>query len=203
MPYYSTVEEIVDINKKRYRETPKCPQKSDSPPKHQPLRVASVPTMSYMMQDENKRVPLKKRMKRSESSIFSLQEPTKECIAPRPMVNGHLKPEEYLKSIVEEFGASIESINVDLDSFLSIEKQQDSCYPHAAIAARTEDLPLLRKLHLEGRNLQCANKFGESIIHIICRRRRDDILNFLVAEVGVSLRLRDDLGRTPFHDAAW
>ena len=29
------------------------------------------------------------------------------------------------------------------------------------------------------------------------------MVSFLVNEVGVSLRVRDDMGRTPWHDACW
>jgi len=54
-----------------------------------------------------------------------------------------------------------------------------------------------------GTNLQCANRFGESLIHMACRRSHRDVVSFLVNEAGVSLRVRDDYGRTPFHDACW
>lgn len=168
-------------------------------------RVSSVPALSSFS-GEASSLPLRKRMKRSQSSVFLvIQSKNVEDGNNAPLSNIALntKPEMYFNSILERFGASMEDTQVDPNSFLSIENQQHSSYPRAAMAARNEDLELLRKLHNDGQTLQCANKFGESIIHIVCRRSRDDILDFLVGEAGVSLRLMDDLGRTPLHDAAW
>merc|ERR1712224_1056513 len=36
-----------------------------------------------------------------------------------------------------------------------------------------------------------------------CRRGLTDIVMFLAEEAGASLRVRDDFGRTPLHDAFW
>ena len=55
----------------------------------------------------------------------------------------------------------------------------------------------------KGTSLQCGNQFGETLIHLACRRSNLDLVSFLVNEVGVSLRVRDDFGRTPWHDACW
>jgi ankyrin repeat protein len=70
-------------------------------------------------------------------------------------------------------------------------------------AARSGDTALLRKLHAEGKSLQCCNRFGESLIHMLCRRGELEPVKFLTEEAGVSLRVRDDYGRTPLHDACW
>ncbi len=70
-------------------------------------------------------------------------------------------------------------------------------------AIRSNDVDALRRLHAAGTNLQCGNRFGETLIHLACRRSRFDLVSFLVAEVGLSLRVRDDFGRTPLHDACW
>ena len=211
LPYYTNAEELVendkkfeelvdgDKNKKReWTNSRRAPQSS------QPPRVASVPAMMHDLEENDKHKPLKKRMRRSESSMFPAEVPmeTNQRKISNPK-HHQVKPEDFVKTIIEEAGFTYKCLDTDPDSFLPIEKKQHPSYPVAALAARNEDFALLRKLHCEGHNLQCSNKFGESIIHIICRRRRDDILDFLVSEVGVSLRVRDDLGRTPFHDAAW
>ena len=36
-----------------------------------------------------------------------------------------------------------------------------------------------------------------------CRRGFTDVVRFLIKEAGVSPRVRDDMGRTPMHDACW
>ena len=166
-----------------------------------PHRVNSYPALSSFARGES--IPLKKRMKRSESSAFFPPPPEVRSSVAVTSPSLEVKPDDYLKQILQDLGQSTEPVKIDPGSFLAIEKQQHPSYPRAAMAARNEDLDLLRTLHSEGQSLQCANRFGESIIHIICRRSRDDILEFLVSEVGVSVRLMDDLGRTPLHDAAW
>lgn len=73
-------------------------------------------------------------------------------------------------------------------------------------AARSVNLKLLKQFLRDGRNLDACNKFGESIVHIMCRRGSLEGLSFLVEKANVSLMVRDDFGRNPLHDAmnhAW
>lgn len=89
--------------------------------------------------------------------------------------------------------------------FLHPTMEQMASYDHDIIAAlRSQDIPLLRKMRSEqGRSLQCCNSFGESLIHMSCRRGFTEVTTFLIKEAGVSLRVIDDCGRTPLHDACW
>ena len=78
-----------------------------------------------------------------------------------------------------------------------------SSYQDDIISAfRERDITKLKQIKEEGRSLQCCNRFGESLIHMACRRGFDDIVSFLLDE-GVSLRVKDDFGRTPLVDAFW
>jgi hypothetical protein len=71
-------------------------------------------------------------------------------------------------------------------------------------AVKTGDLNFLRMSHFElKRNMSCCNRFGESILHTACRHSQIDVVRFLVNEAKVDLRVCDDFGRTPCHDAAW
>jgi len=70
-------------------------------------------------------------------------------------------------------------------------------------AIRDEDLVTLRALHSAGRSMSCSNRFGESLIHMACRRGFTSIVKFLVEEAGVPIRITDDGGRTPLHDTLW
>lgn len=70
-------------------------------------------------------------------------------------------------------------------------------------AIRSENVPRLRQLRAEGRQMQCCNRFGESTMHMACRRGSYPVVRFLMEECGCSIRLRDDFGRTPLHDACW
>jgi len=70
-------------------------------------------------------------------------------------------------------------------------------------AVRSNNINELKRIHSEGHCMQCCNKFGESILHLACRRGYTDIVRFLVENANVSVNIRDDYGRTPFHDACW
>ena len=58
---------------------------------------------------------------------------------------------------------------------------------------------------------RCCNKFGESLIHLTCRRGRTEMTRFLVEELvennavaaRQTLTVRDDCLKTPLHDACW
>ncbi|CAN0009190.1 unnamed protein product, partial [Scytosiphon promiscuus] len=51
-------------------------------------------------------------------------------------------------------------------------------------------------------NQDASNKFGESVVHIACRRGNLELLRFLLANGG-SLTACDDLGRFPLHEVCW
>jgi len=70
-------------------------------------------------------------------------------------------------------------------------------------AVRANDIVTLRSLQQQGHVMQASNRFGESVLHTSCRRGFTDIVKFFVEEAGVSVRVRDDMGRTPMHDACW
>ena len=56
-------------------------------------------------------------------------------------------------------------------------------------------------MHNKGKTLQCCNRFGESVIHMACRHGLTDVVKFLIEEVGLTFRVRDDYGRMPLYDA--
>jgi hypothetical protein len=70
-------------------------------------------------------------------------------------------------------------------------------------AIRSKDVSRLRTLRDEGKSFNACNRFGESLLHMACRRGDLGVITFLVEEVGVRLDVRDDYGRTALHDACW
>ena len=51
--------------------------------------------------------------------------------------------------------------------------------------------------------LDTCNKFGESILHIACRRSTISIVSYLLNIVQINPCIKDDYGRNPLHDACW
>jgi len=70
-------------------------------------------------------------------------------------------------------------------------------------AVRSENVNALRHMHAAGRSMNCANAFGETILHIAARRGAVSVVQFLVNEARVNVRVCCDFGRTPLHDACW
>jgi len=70
-------------------------------------------------------------------------------------------------------------------------------------AVRGNNLELLRQLWESGKSMDACNQFGESVLHMACRRGYSGIVEFLLQEVKVKTDRCDDFGRNPFHDALW
>jgi len=68
-------------------------------------------------------------------------------------------------------------------------------------AVRSRDINMLRTFHRDGRPLKCSNRFGESLLHLACRKQCIEVVDFLINEASVPLQVADDVGRTPLHDA--
>ena len=72
-------------------------------------------------------------------------------------------------------------------------------------AVRANDVATARRLYQEGKfTSNACNRFGESILHIACRRGHLGMVQFLLEDVGLNVHdLRDDYQRTVLHDAFW
>eukprot|EP00540_Astrosyne_radiata_P017368 CAMPEP_0116853244 /NCGR_PEP_ID=MMETSP0418-20121206/17796_1 /TAXON_ID=1158023 /ORGANISM="Astrosyne radiata, Strain 13vi08-1A" /LENGTH=359 /DNA_ID=CAMNT_0004485607 /DNA_START=445 /DNA_END=1524 /DNA_ORIENTATION=+ len=118
-------------------------------------------------------------------------------------------PFEYLKDILAEANIEFRTFKCEQveDFFQKITKERTDAYSVDMIrAVRMSDVDTLRSM-LVSDNKNCrfdgCNRFGESILHTACRRGSSDVLRFLLEEAKVDVRVRDDYGRTPMHDACW
>ena len=113
------------------------------------------------------------------------------------------KPIDIVKRALLAAGSNCEtkpSIDMKEDYFVKVTEMYDQ---EVVNAIRSNDVDALKRLHSNGTNLQCGNRFGETLIHLACRRSHRDLISFLINEAGVSLHVRDDFGRTPMHDCCW
>lgn len=72
-----------------------------------------------------------------------------------------------------------------------------------AKAIRSHDVDQLRGYLEEGRSFEGCNRNGESHLHLACRRGDVETVEFLILEACVETTVRDSMGRTALHDAAW
>ena len=70
-------------------------------------------------------------------------------------------------------------------------------------AVRKQEMETLRKLYDEKKPKNCSNQFGESVLHLACRKGLLDVVKFLIQEVQAPVWVKDDFGRTVLHDACW
>ena len=99
---------------------------------------------------------------------------------------------------------TIQSYSNVTDFFHAPTQAEIDAYDHDVIAAiRTQNMETLKQYHAQGRPLKCSNKFGESLLHMACRKGMLEVTTFLVKEAQVPFAVCDDYGRTPLHDACW
>lgn len=119
---------------------------------------------------------------------------------------GDTNPVELAKKIIESHGFKANVVpTLSVDNFFEEITQDhiDGYDTEMTSAIRSEDIDKLKELKEKGRQMQCSNRFGESTMHMACRRGSAHIVQFLMDECSCSIRLRDDFGRTPLHDACW
>jgi hypothetical protein len=67
---------------------------------------------------------------------------------------------------------------------------------------RTNDTAKFRAVMNSGISPNPCNSFGESLLHLLCRRGNVELLQIML-DAGASVQVSDDYGRTPLHDAFW
>jgi hypothetical protein len=135
---------------------------------------------------------------------------SKETVLPDPNAK-EVDPDEYLIQLVEAmYGVSPKTKPaLDLKDYFH---RQDSEAQMAAYntdivsVTRENDVKKLQEYQEANgdKSLDCFNRFGEGLLNMTCRRGFKDTVHFLLsAPVSLSVRVRDDYGRTPMHDACW
>mmetsp|Transcript_2548 Transcript_2548/g.5477 ORF Transcript_2548/g.5477 Transcript_2548/m.5477 type:complete len:274 (-) Transcript_2548:71-892(-) len=118
-----------------------------------------------------------------------------------------LCPYDFIQHMIDEDANQDPPISTNPlheSEFLPLTNDQINAFNTLVVTAvRTSDVITLRKLLSQGQDLRCGNRFGESLLHIACRRSTAEVVSFLLNDANVSPRIKDDYGRTPLHDACW
>ena len=118
----------------------------------------------------------------------------------------HIEPTVFVHSCFEAYG-----INTEIKETMRIQNyfrevtddRIESYEQEIGVAIRTRDIGSLRLLKKKGKSFEGCNRFGESFMHLACRRGFTNVVSFLINEGNASIRVHDDYGRTPLHDACW
>ncbi|KAL3905285.1 MAG: hypothetical protein SGARI_004539 [Bacillariaceae sp.] len=115
-----------------------------------------------------------------------------------------ISPAQYLKEAFQEWDVTIQPTR-DQSNFLQATPERISAYDRDLLMViRKQDIGELETL-LEQGKLQhnACNAFGESLLHLACRKGMTQVVQFLVGTAKLSCWVHDDYGRTIWHDACW
>jgi hypothetical protein len=127
---------------------------------------------------------------------------------PDPSV-ANVHPDAFLADLIEAMFCQKLQVKpcLELKDFFPVitEDQMKAYTVEVTTIARSNDVAKLRDFfQQQGKAaLDCYNRFGEGLLNLACRRGFRDMAQFLMSEVELSVRVRDDYGRTPLHDACW
>ncbi|KAL7580370.1 hypothetical protein ACA910_004397 [Epithemia clementina (nom. ined.)] len=112
--------------------------------------------------------------------------------------------QEYFDALLRERGYVIKLYNtLDTAYYNNATALQVASYgPRMVRIVREANVHALRETLAVGLSPNPCNQFGESLLHMVCRRGDLPLLNVMI-EAGSSLQVSDDYGRTPLHDAFW
>lgn len=146
-----------------------------------------------------------KRQKASDDRQGDHEIIRKEAVLPDPTID--VDPDVFLSQLVEALYGFVpktkSGLNLEGSFFPSITEEQISAYDIKLVTAcRENDVETVKSLCESGCSMDACNSFGESLLHMACRRGFQDMVQFFL-DSNLSTRILDDCGRTPLHDAFW
>ncbi|KAG7373482.1 ankyrin repeat domain protein [Nitzschia inconspicua] len=140
----------------------------------------------------------------SSSSSYNATSKTLSSLVDQPAVKvPALSPAQYLKQAFREWDIPIESTR-DQSNFLQVTPERIQAYDRDVLGlVRNQDLKGLQVRLEQGKLLNACNNFGESLLHLACRKGLTQVVEFLVRTAKLSCLVHDDYGRTIWHDACW
>lgn len=132
-------------------------------------------------------------------------------LLPSPDCGNDMDPDDFLLQLITALYPNVKlqvKSALKLESYFpTIREEQMAGYNTELVQiARSNDVTALQEYYkTHGReSLNCFNRFGEGLLNMACRRGFTDMVQFLLsAGIHLPVRVRDDGGRTPLHDACW
>ena len=115
-----------------------------------------------------------------------------------------ISPQDHLIVILNERGYDTRLTSSMTEITSNVTQERTKTYQHDLIAlVRGRNVEELAGKYADGECVNPCNQFGESLLHMACRRGFTDVASFYINDCEESIRIRDDYGRTPVHDAFW
>ena len=120
-------------------------------------------------------------------------------------------PDDYLLMLLQAMFPQLKvqvKSSVDLNEYFPTptEEQMSKYTTEVVTVVRLNDANAMNEYYkTHGRaSLDCCNRFGEGLLNMACRRGFTETVQYLLSpEIQLNVRVRDDGGRTPLHDACW
>jgi hypothetical protein len=116
-----------------------------------------------------------------------------------------MNPQEYLEHALLKRGYSTQTYSTLRTAYYNepTKLQRASYDVHILkIIVRDKDEEALRDLLSCGISPNACNKYGESLLHKVCKSGLSKLLRVFL-ECGADVRVSDGAGRTPLHNACW
>ena len=117
--------------------------------------------------------------------------------------------QQILQSVVDDNGPEPGRLELPpdywtTDYFVPVTPARTSAYTgDKAQALRSQNLQALHQMLADGCSMDACNAQGESLVHLAARRHNVGLLKFLHQTAGVSLKVRDDCGKTALDELSW
>lgn len=134
--------------------------------------------------------------------------PPKSISVPTPVLptksTSTLSPQGYLDAMIRSRGYSTRRFKTLQSAYYCkpTPLQQASYDVYMIELVKNEETELLDEILACGVSPNPCNRYGESLVHAICRRGQAATIKVMLKH-GCNLQVADDYGRTPLHDACW
>eukprot|EP00797_Seminavis_robusta_P029642 Sro5_g004530.1 ANK (352) ;mRNA; f:180454-181847 len=137
-------------------------------------------------------------------TIKVITQPTEPAKAKTASGRPPMSPQAYLDVMIHSRGYSTRRYRTLQTGYYSkpTEFQQASYHVNLVKMVRNHDVAKFKAVVGAGISPNPCNCYGESLLHMVCRRGDSDLLQIML-DVGSSVQVADDYGRTPLHDACW
>ena len=117
--------------------------------------------------------------------------------------NAGISPQQYLDGMMRNRGYSIEYIKTLDTAYRSrpTPLQKASYHLHLVKLVKSCSPSALYEIISTGLSPNPCNTYGESLLHTVCRYNKASHLQVMLEHCGTDLKVCDDLGRLPLHDA--
>jgi hypothetical protein len=149
-----------------------------------------------------------KKSNTEQTNVSELKTDVTTSVIPTISLEGmeDVTPQTYLDTVLTQRGYPITHYKTLNTAYYNkpTPLQQASYSRHIIDLIKSHNVNKFQQIMMCGISSNPCNAFGESSLHMVCRRGDATLLKILLSDtVNAELHVADDYGRTPLHDACW